>query len=249
MPNEEVVVPSRWQERRLSSARFGARSGHALGRRDRSRGRRCTPHSRGLMRGIRRRCLRPLGAGATRRPRAPPLRDRREPGNRSGRGRPRVPRALVRAPRDRARMARSRSTPARLQHGVARRTRGRVRVERHGPHGGLSGGAAVKPLAMTGALDAMVVRRIAETSRFVMDVYASETLPRFSAGFKSACRVRLMHAMVRSSLAGGGLEQKARGACRSANPTWPRPTSSSRRSTSRVSRCSAFVSRGKSVTP
>ena len=67
--------------------------------------------------------------------------------------------------------------------------------------GGYRSQAAVKPLAMTGALDRMVVRRIAETSRFVLDVMESETLSRFSRGFQSACRVRLMHAMVRATLA------------------------------------------------
>lgn len=67
--------------------------------------------------------------------------------------------------------------------------------------GGYRSSAAVKPLAMTGALDKMVVRRIAETSRFVMDVYESPTMDRFSRGFRSACRVRLMHSMVRRSLA------------------------------------------------
>jgi len=66
--------------------------------------------------------------------------------------------------------------------------------------GGYRSSAAVKPLAMTGALDKMVVRRIAETSRFVLDVIESDGLGRFSPGFKSACRVRLMHAMVRRSL-------------------------------------------------
>ncbi|MCA9636920.1 MAG: DUF2236 domain-containing protein [Myxococcales bacterium] len=66
--------------------------------------------------------------------------------------------------------------------------------------GGYRSSAAVKPLAMTGALDRMVVRRIAETSRFVLDVLESDTLERRSAGFKSACRVRLMHALVRRSL-------------------------------------------------
>lgn len=66
--------------------------------------------------------------------------------------------------------------------------------------GGYRSSAAVKPLAMTGALDKMVIRRIGETSRFVLDVYDSGDLSRFSAGFKSACRVRLMHAMVRHSL-------------------------------------------------
>lgn len=67
--------------------------------------------------------------------------------------------------------------------------------------GGYRSSAAVKPLAMTGALERMVVRRIAETSRFVLDVVESETLSRSSKGFKSACRVRLMHARVRRSLA------------------------------------------------
>lgn len=67
--------------------------------------------------------------------------------------------------------------------------------------GGYRSAAAVKPLAMTGALDRMVVRRIAETSRFTLDVIQSETMSRFSAGLKSACRVRLMHAKVRRSLA------------------------------------------------
>lgn len=67
--------------------------------------------------------------------------------------------------------------------------------------GGYRSSAAVKPLAMTGALDEMVVRRIAETSRFVLDVIESDGMGRSTAGFKSACRVRLMHAMVRRSLA------------------------------------------------
>lgn len=67
--------------------------------------------------------------------------------------------------------------------------------------GGYRSAAAVKPLAMTGALDRMVVRRIAETSRFVLDVVESRTMGRHSAGFRSACRVRLMHALVRRTLA------------------------------------------------
>lgn len=66
--------------------------------------------------------------------------------------------------------------------------------------GGYRSSAVVKPLAMTGALERMVVRRIAETARFVLDVAESETMARFSTGFQSACRVRLMHATVRRSL-------------------------------------------------
>ncbi|MBC7171055.1 MAG: DUF2236 domain-containing protein, partial [Polyangiaceae bacterium] len=67
--------------------------------------------------------------------------------------------------------------------------------------GGYRSSAAVKPLAMTGALDRMVVRRLAETSRFVQDVYASEDMGPTSEGFRAAARVRLMHALVRRSLA------------------------------------------------
>ncbi|MCA9607077.1 MAG: DUF2236 domain-containing protein [Myxococcales bacterium] len=66
--------------------------------------------------------------------------------------------------------------------------------------GGYRSQAAVKPLAMTGALERMAKRRIAETSRFVLDVTGSETMPRFSDGWKSTARVRLMHTMVRRSL-------------------------------------------------
>ncbi len=66
--------------------------------------------------------------------------------------------------------------------------------------GGYRSQAAVKPLAVTGALDAMVVRRIGETSRFVLDVFESDGMAPSSAGFKSACRVRLTHALVRRNL-------------------------------------------------
>ncbi len=66
--------------------------------------------------------------------------------------------------------------------------------------GGYRSSAAVKPLSMTGALDQLVVRRIAETSRFVLDILESNTMHRRSPGFASACRVRLMHAMVRRAL-------------------------------------------------
>lgn len=66
--------------------------------------------------------------------------------------------------------------------------------------GGYRSQAAVKPLAMTGALERMAVRRIAETSRFVLDVTNSDGMPRFSEGWKSTARVRLMHTMVRRTL-------------------------------------------------
>ena len=67
--------------------------------------------------------------------------------------------------------------------------------------GGYRSGAAVKPLVMTGALTSMAKRRLAETSKFVVDLYNSPTLSRNSPGFKSAVRVRLMHALVRNRLA------------------------------------------------
>jgi len=66
--------------------------------------------------------------------------------------------------------------------------------------GGYRSAAAVKPLAMTGAMDKMVVRRLAETTRFLFDVLDSGDMGRFTEGFKASCRVRLMHAMVRRSL-------------------------------------------------
>ena len=67
--------------------------------------------------------------------------------------------------------------------------------------GGYRSGAAVKPLVMTGALTSMANRRLAETSKFLVDLYNSPTLSRDSIGFKSAVRVRLMHALVRHRLA------------------------------------------------
>lgn len=67
--------------------------------------------------------------------------------------------------------------------------------------GGYRSAAANKPLTFTGALEAMAPRRLAETSKFVVDVYESGTLDRRSVGFASAVRVRLMHAMVRARIA------------------------------------------------
>jgi hypothetical protein len=66
--------------------------------------------------------------------------------------------------------------------------------------GGYRSSAAVKPLAMTGALDRMVVRRLAETARFVQDVYGSDDMAPSTEGFRAAARVRFMHALVRRSL-------------------------------------------------
>jgi hypothetical protein len=61
-----------------------------------------------------------------------------------------------------------------------------------------------KTLVATGELERMAPRRIAETSKFVDDVYNSKTLGRSSDGFKSTIRVRIMHAFVRRKLLRAG---------------------------------------------
>ncbi|PKM23263.1 MAG: DUF2236 domain-containing protein [Gammaproteobacteria bacterium HGW-Gammaproteobacteria-14] len=66
--------------------------------------------------------------------------------------------------------------------------------------GGYLGGAAAKPLVFTGQLDRMTPRRLVETSKFWMDVTTRGGLEHNAPGFKSAVRVRLMHAQVRAML-------------------------------------------------
>lgn len=66
--------------------------------------------------------------------------------------------------------------------------------------GGYLGAAAAKPLVFTGQLDRMTPRRLVETGKFVMDVTTHGGLERDAEGFKSAVRVRLMHAQVRAML-------------------------------------------------
>jgi len=60
---------------------------------------------------------------------------------------------------------------------------------------------AVKPLAWTAQLDRMAPRRLAETGRFVIETIQEGGLERFAPGFRIAVRVRLMHALVRASIA------------------------------------------------
>jgi hypothetical protein len=67
--------------------------------------------------------------------------------------------------------------------------------------GGYRSSAANKPIALTGALESMAYRRLAETAKFTVDLYDSRTLGRKSAGFRGAVMVRVMHAMVRERLA------------------------------------------------
>lgn len=82
-------------------------------------------------------------------------------------------------------------------------------MQRHGPDlmialsavlmsGYLTDGAT-KPLVATGALTQLAPQRLDATARFVYDVCMSD-MGRFSAGFMTTLRVRLMHAMVRRSL-------------------------------------------------
>ncbi|HVL01823.1 MAG TPA: oxygenase MpaB family protein, partial [Dongiaceae bacterium] len=70
--------------------------------------------------------------------------------------------------------------------------------------GGYLGAAAAKPLVFTGQLDRMTPRRLVETGKFWMDVTTIGGLERNAEGFKSAVRVRLMHAQVRAMLLQSG---------------------------------------------
>jgi hypothetical protein len=66
--------------------------------------------------------------------------------------------------------------------------------------GGYLSSTVTKPLLFTGALASRAPRRLAETSQFVHDIAVSERLERWSPGFKTSIRVRLMHAAVRRRL-------------------------------------------------
>lgn len=70
--------------------------------------------------------------------------------------------------------------------------------------GGYLGAAAAKPLVFTGQLDRMTPRRLVETGKFWMDVTSIGGLERSEEGFKSAVRVRMMHAQVRAMLLQSG---------------------------------------------
>lgn len=67
--------------------------------------------------------------------------------------------------------------------------------------GGYQASAFNKTLLLTGALEKGPTRRFAETLRWALDCTAESGLERFSAGFKSTLRVRLIHAMVRRHVA------------------------------------------------
>jgi hypothetical protein len=65
---------------------------------------------------------------------------------------------------------------------------------------GYHSAAAVKPLSFTGRLDRGAYRRLAETGRFVTEVSQTDGMRRFSDGFKTTVRVRVLHAQVRRML-------------------------------------------------
>lgn len=66
--------------------------------------------------------------------------------------------------------------------------------------GGYRSAAANKPIAFTGQLEYMAARRLAETAQFGFDVTRTGALERGAQGFKSAVKVRMMHAHVRLML-------------------------------------------------
>jgi hypothetical protein len=71
---------------------------------------------------------------------------------------------------------------------------------------GYASAGIVKPLVGTGALERMAVRRLAETQKFVTDLYGRGQLARSSAGFQGTLRVRIMHARVRRQLLARGFD-------------------------------------------
>ncbi len=70
--------------------------------------------------------------------------------------------------------------------------------------GGYLGAAAAKPLVFTAQLERVTQRRLVETGKFWMDVTTIGGLERSAEGFKSAVRVRIMHAQVRAMLLASG---------------------------------------------
>lgn len=75
---------------------------------------------------------------------------------------------------------------------------------------GYQAGAINQALVMTGALQRGAQRRVAETTSWWVDATAEGGMERFSPGFKTTLRVRVLHAIVRRSL--------------SARPAWDHAT-------------------------
>lgn len=69
---------------------------------------------------------------------------------------------------------------------------------------GYHSSAAIKPLLFTGQLDTMARRRLAETGKFIAETIQVDGLRRFSQGFKTTVKVRIIHAFVRRMLTVSG---------------------------------------------
>lgn len=65
---------------------------------------------------------------------------------------------------------------------------------------GYCSSAIARVLVMTGALNGRTYKRLEETGKFAVDIFASGTVGRFSPGFMAPVRVRVMHAMVRRAV-------------------------------------------------
>lgn len=74
--------------------------------------------------------------------------------------------------------------------------------------GGYAAVGLAKPLVATRSLDEIAALRLVETTQWVYDVYNSSGLGRFSNGFISTVRVRVLHALVRNNLVTKGWDQE-----------------------------------------
>ena len=66
--------------------------------------------------------------------------------------------------------------------------------------GGYRYEGVIQPLLMTGRLTEYAPKRMAETTRFVLDVLSPKGLERGALGYRSAIQVRILHAHIRSHL-------------------------------------------------
>lgn len=69
---------------------------------------------------------------------------------------------------------------------------------------GYQSASLVRPLAATGRLEKMAPRRLAETTRWAVEVTAPGGMHVGAEGWRSSIRVRLVHALVRAHLRGSG---------------------------------------------
>lgn len=66
--------------------------------------------------------------------------------------------------------------------------------------GGYYASSVIKPLMYTGRLDYKADKRVAETTKFTVDVSIPGNMDRFRSGFYAAVKVRIMHAMARAMI-------------------------------------------------